>query len=870
MVDTYTRHAIRVSVAQICQIIGWTSIHSSPLEILTDILQEYIFNLSKIASNYAMLYGQTEPNMNHLALAFKDMGISLIELEEYVTYVETSSVLEVPKYPIPKESHLNHLKPGSREVVTRPVHIHEHLPPMHPHLEDRDYILSKSPLSIDITTSESLSPLSSPKSVFKKPGDPVINERRSRPLLDDNEVRPLREISSVMMTTSGFLSPAREGKLPEARTVPIEFNRSSLSPEDSNLVEQNIELKIDKKKKPKIPDIKKLDKENKIKEENRDQRETEDEFKGKKLLNSKETSKLKALKTGAQKMPSKPPSPSPILKKPKVQLSPTASQASFIMKPQKEKSPKSEKKPPSPPNKDLFVPSLPISSRDLNSDTDVKLPSEPDKQKLNILKKISKVKEEPEDSKNSVADVRENSSFSFDQVPHSTLINKKIINDNSSLGKEYEDELETPIDVENASPPGNVEYNRLPPPDLPKITEVQKIPEVKKKKKDKKEKRDMENDRDSYCNSQKSKNQLDDSGKSKQSSATHDISFPEETQTPSFPNLTCPVPPAPGLIPWSNPLFSTANPVSPALNLMNYTNFPKKSQDIPTTTVQQPSFSSTFTTNSSHTLSGTAPLPPFSNKDNTVLLSKKKERKREKKLKEKMKKKKEKKEKNRSKDKSVKKKLKLEKKEREKLKIKKEKKEKKKEKELASEERSEVNTVPKITFKLGPVSPKDSSAESCTRKIVIKPIIKKEENENVAEANPYVVPDIQKTPSNSNTIKTKSSKAGKSHFQMKPEIPEKPPSFSCAPVLSIPKPETVSSITKWDGDANQQMWICPACMRPDDGSPMIACDLCDYWFHWTCVGIQEAIESDWYCELCVLRREEGCSEKKKKHRKKKT
>nr|XP_014274385.1 transcription initiation factor TFIID subunit 3 [Halyomorpha halys] len=849
MVDSYTRHAIRVSVAQICQIIGWTSIHSSPLEILTDILQEYIFNLSKIASNYAMLYGQTEPNMNHLALAFKDMGISLTELEEYVTYVETSSVLEVPKYPIPKDSHLNHLKPGSREVLTRPVHIHEHLPPMHPHLEDRDYILSKSPLSIDITTSESLSPLSSPKSVFKKPGDPVMNERRSRPLLDDNEVRPLREISSVMMTTSGFLSPAREGKLPEARTVPIEFNRSSLSPEDSNLVEQNIELKIDKKKKPKIPDIKKIDKENKMKEENRDQRETEDEFKVKKLVNSKETSKLKALKTGAQKMPPKPPSPLPIQKKPKVQLSPTASQTNFVVKPQKEKSPKNDKKPLSPPNKDLFIPSLPIPNRD--PDIDVKLPSEPDKQKLNILKKISKVKEEPEESKNSVIDGRENSSFSFDPVPHSTPLNRKHINDNNSLVKEYEEEIETPIDVENSSPPSIFEYNRLPPPEFPKITEVPKTPEVKKKKKDKKEKRELDHDRDSYS---KTKNHSEDLGKSKHSAASHDITFPEETQTPSFPGLTCPVSPAPGLIPWNNPLFPSANPVSPGLNLINYPNFPKKSQDIPTT-VQQSSFSSMLTSNSSQIPSGSAPLPSFSNKDNTILLSKKKERKREKKLKEKMKKKKEKKEKNRSKDKSGKKKL---------------KKEKKKDKELATEERSEVNTVPKITFKLGPVSPKDSSAESCTRKMksVIKPIIKKEENETVAEA--YVVPEIPKPPSNSNPTKTKSSKAGKSHIQTKPEIPEKPPTFSCATVLSVPKPEPVSSITKWDGDANQQMWICPACSRPDDGSPMIACDLCDYWYHWTCVGIQEDIESDWYCELCVLRREEGCSEKKKKHRKKKT
>lgn len=28
------------------------------------------------------------------------------------------------------------------------------------------------------------------------------------------------------------------------------------------------------------------------------------------------------------------------------------------------------------------------------------------------------------------------------------------------------------------------------------------------------------------------------------------------------------------------------------------------------------------------------------------------------------------------------------------------------------------------------------------------------------------------------------------------------------------------------------MWICPACGKVDDGSPMIGCDGCDAWYHW--------------------------------------
>lgn len=40
--------------------------------------------------------------------------------------------------------------------------------------------------------------------------------------LNETEVRLTREITSVMMTTSGFISPAREGKLPDSKAPPIQ------------------------------------------------------------------------------------------------------------------------------------------------------------------------------------------------------------------------------------------------------------------------------------------------------------------------------------------------------------------------------------------------------------------------------------------------------------------------------------------------------------------------------------------------------------------------------------------------------------------------------------------------------------------------
>lgn len=72
-------------------------------------------------------------NLDDVALAFRDLNIQLPDLEEYIVNVDpVPCAVHAPKFPIPKESNLNFLKPGSKEVVTRPVHIHEHLPAINP------------------------------------------------------------------------------------------------------------------------------------------------------------------------------------------------------------------------------------------------------------------------------------------------------------------------------------------------------------------------------------------------------------------------------------------------------------------------------------------------------------------------------------------------------------------------------------------------------------------------------------------------------------------------------------------------------------------------------------------------------------------
>lgn len=146
------------------------------------------------------------------------MGINMAEVIEYVSYVDPIlPVLDVPKFPVPKESHFNFLKPGSKEVLTRPVHIHEHLPPINPLEDEPMYSQDKE---IDVVGGIS----GGSDGIFKRPEEGMPAKKMK---LED-EGRATREISSVMMTTSGFISPAREGKLPESRPPKLqdEFPKS--------------------------------------------------------------------------------------------------------------------------------------------------------------------------------------------------------------------------------------------------------------------------------------------------------------------------------------------------------------------------------------------------------------------------------------------------------------------------------------------------------------------------------------------------------------------------------------------------------------------------------------------------------------------
>lgn len=193
------------------------------------------------------------------------------------------------------------------------------------------------------------------------------------------------------MTTSGFLSPAREGKLPESRVPFIPSETGRQSPVSSSFPTVPPEIKSEKKVKKspskKTPlDSKKADKEGSKKKSEKVGDKPGKASKVKKLAGMKETSKLKALKSGAKK-----------------KITPITSEgnpkdfANFL-----ENLCKSSNQSKSKANEPAWV--APGPSKEASpvvekttkepSVMEVKLSTEPDKQKLNIFKKISKVKEE--------------------------------------------------------------------------------------------------------------------------------------------------------------------------------------------------------------------------------------------------------------------------------------------------------------------------------------------------------------------------------------------------------------------------------------------------------------------------------------------
>lgn len=223
--------------------------------------------------------------------------------------------------------------------------------------------------------------------------------------------RRLREISSVVMTTSGFLSPSREGKLPESRLMPFpNFKSNSSQPSTSyptvppevkgEQQQQRVRQQNKKKSQKTLNNFK--DKAKNIFESNINNNSKNEGAKVKKLTSVKETFKLKALKTGAIRESNQGPrlkKTQKIKDKSKLNLLNT-----IFDKPVQASSSHSK------------------YSKNPMGDSE-KLTTEPDKQKLNIFKKISKVKED----KNNESSGHQSSKSNITSKANFTVVSSDIL-----------------------------------------------------------------------------------------------------------------------------------------------------------------------------------------------------------------------------------------------------------------------------------------------------------------------------------------------------------------------------------------------------------------------------------------------------------
>lgn len=320
MSERYTHQLLKVVVAQICQTIGWNSIQSTPMELMIDILDQYLRDITRVTHRFAELYNRTDPNLDDVALAYREMGMNLGELQEYLQFVDPiERPFEVPKYPLPKDSHLNFMKPGSKEVLTRPVHIPEHMPPMlvdseeeqeeeerrrqmQMHLmaeaaeaeqEDVKPDIGEVVEKMEEVGAEEVAVMDASQSeevvTFKRPLDGPVGEGGvldiKKPKSLSEERRPTREISSVIMTTSGFISPAREGRLPDSKPPEIPEEKPKPppppppAPVSTALPVAKIDEKFGKKAKKKPIEKEKKDKKEKKVDKKKDSADKEKEAK---------------------------------------------------------------------------------------------------------------------------------------------------------------------------------------------------------------------------------------------------------------------------------------------------------------------------------------------------------------------------------------------------------------------------------------------------------------------------------------------------------------------------------------------------------------------------------------------------------------
>ncbi|XP_077600974.1 transcription initiation factor TFIID subunit 3-like isoform X2 [Stigmatopora nigra] len=131
MCESYGSSLLRVSVAQICQALGWDAVQLTACDLLADVLQRYIQQMGRVCHRYSELYGRTDPVLDDVSQAFRLLGVSLSELDDYVNNLEPVAFpQQLPAFPIGKNNVLQFPQPGTFHFDERKDYIPDYMPPL--------------------------------------------------------------------------------------------------------------------------------------------------------------------------------------------------------------------------------------------------------------------------------------------------------------------------------------------------------------------------------------------------------------------------------------------------------------------------------------------------------------------------------------------------------------------------------------------------------------------------------------------------------------------------------------------------------------------------------------------------------------------
>lgn len=928
MCESYSRSLLRVSVAQICQALGWDSVQLSACHLLTDVLQRYLQQLGRGCHRYSELYGRTDPILDDVGEAFQLMGVSLHELEDYIHNIEPVTFPhQIPSFPVSKNNVLQFPQPGSQDAEERKEYIPDYLPPIVSSQEEEEE--EQVPTDGGTSAEAMQVPLEEDDELEE---EEIINDENflgKRPL-DSPEAEELPAMKRPRLISSK--GDTLDVVLQEAREPLSSINTQKIPPMLSPVhVQDSADLAPPSPEPPMLAPVAK---------------------------SQMPTAKPLEAKSFTPKTKTKTTSPGQKAKSPKTTQSP-AMVGSPIRSPKtlskekkspgRSKSPKSPKSPkvmtplpqipirPETPNR---TPSATVSEKTSRETIQVKqIQAPPDAGKLNNETQPKKAvvtdktiddsidaviaracaEREPDPFEFSSGSESEGDLFtspkrisgsecttpqasaSSNNFPKSGSTPRPLSGGTSSSDNSWtmdasidevvrKAKLGTPPSVPPGFPPISSPSISPPTPEpLHKVYEEKPKPpssadvkkklkkELKTKMKKKEKQRDKERDRD------KSKDKSKEKGKDKEKEreASKETKHPwkdflkdEEADPYKFKIKE----------------FEDVDPkgrLKDGLARKEKEKHKDKKKDrekgkkdkekrdrekvrdrgrdeklkvpsgalaLPPKDAALPLFSPTAALRVPATLPALSPLLP-----EKLLEEKEKPKEKDRKKDKKEKKKK----KEREKEK--------EKKEREREKEKREREKREKEKEKHKHEKIKVEPVvpapspviPRLTLRVG----------AGQDKIVISKVVPAPEAKPAPSLNRPKTPPPAPVPA---PVPMHVSPAPVplpllAQCSAPPAgLPAPPPAAAAAtsakaPVRSVVT-ETVSTYVIRDEWGNQ-IWICPGCNKPDDGSPMIGCDGCDDWYHWPCVGITAAPpeEMQWFCPKCPNKKKEK-KHKKRKHR----